>query len=287
MRHFNVILDLLYRRDTMKTTPPATFRELYRRAIPALWTSRAMVKISSAHLMDAEKIIGNPRLDEISTDMIDHYKNKISFGVSPATVNRKLSSMHKLLKYAHDRDWLAKMPMFSWNKEDNERVRWLSKEEELQLLSMLPKDVSVFCELLLQTGMRRSELLNLTPDNVDGSYIRLWKTKTGKPRSVPMSQRAQVLIKDFLSNKPDVTRIHKEWLKAKKAMGLENDKNFVLHILRHTTATRMLDTTGNIAVVQRMLGHSKITTTMRYAHIADDKLLEAVQATSEKHNCLA
>jgi integrase len=102
-----------------------------------------------------------------------------------------------------------------------------------------------------------------------------------------MSQRAQVLIKDFLGDKPDVVRIHKEWLKAKKTMGLEKDKNFVLHILRHTTATRMLDTTGNIAVVQKMLGHAKITTTMRYAHIADDKLLEAVQATSEKHNCLA
>lgn len=271
----------------MKTNQPKTYRELYRRAIPLLWTTPNMLKLSSAYLMDAEEIIGNPNLEDITTDTIDLYKSKVSVGLSPATVNRKLSAMHKLLKYAHDRDWLPKMPMFSWNKEDNERVRWLSKEEELQLLSLLPKDVSVFCELLLQTGMRRSELLNLTGDNVDGNYIRLWKTKNGKPRSVPMSQRAQLLIKDFLGNKPDVVRIHKEWLKAKKAMGLENDKNFVLHILRHTTATRMLDTTGNIAVVQKMLGHAKITTTMRYAHIADDKLLEAVQATSEKHNCLA
>jgi site-specific recombinase XerD len=66
-------------------------------------------------------------------------------------------------------------------------------------------------------------------------------------------------------------------------MGLEDDPNFVMHTLRHTTATRMLDTTGNIAVVQRMLGHAKIATTMRYAHVSDDALLSAVRQTSMKH----
>jgi integrase len=228
-------------------------------------------------LREAIVILGNPDISLIDTVMIDEYTASISPKLQPSSVNRKLTNVHSLLKYAHDRDMIVKMPKFSWGKEDNERVRWLSDEEQDTLLSILNPEFSAFCELLIHTGMRRGELLSINKDNVDGNYIRLWKTKTGKARSVPLSKRAQELVEAHVPFNLTEQQCTTMWNKAKKQMGLEHDNDFVLHTLRHTTATRMLKRTGNIALVQRMLGHSKITTTMRYAHIADDQLLAAVQ----------
>lgn len=230
-----------------------------------------------ANLRQASKLLGNPEISAITTTMVDEYTAILNRTLKPASVNRKLTNLHSLLKFAVDRDMLDKMPKFSWEKEDNERVRWLSEQEETTLLTLLPQPILAFCEILIHTGMRRGELLSITQENVDGDYIRLWKTKTGKARSVPMSARAKELVQQYVPFNLSEHQINEAWNKAKKKMGLEHDNDFVLHTLRHTTATRMLKRTGNIAIVQRMLGHAKITTTMRYAHIADDQLLAAVQ----------
>lgn len=262
---------------------PITLRDLYRKALPVLWKEgTAWAKLIPTYLMEADEIMGRPLLKDINTDMIDQYKRILSDNVAPTTVNRKMVVLHKLLKYAYQRDYIQRMPLFTWNKEDNIRVRWLKPAEEKELLWRLPEDISAFCEVLIHTGMRRGELLRLKPEDIDGNYARLWVTKTGKARSVPLTDRAKELMLQWVPFKLDEKRINREWNKVKKKMGLEQDKDFVLHTLRHTTATRMLDATGNIAVVQKMLGHAKVTTTMRYAHISDDQLLDAVRMTNSK-----
>jgi integrase len=139
-------------------------------------------------------------------------------------------------------------------------------------------------EILIHTGMRRGELLNLKPEQVDGDYARLWKTKTKKARSVPLTDRAKELLQKHLPFSDfRVGYIRYEWDKARKEMGLEDDRHFCLHMLRHTAATRVLDTTGRLEVVQKVLGHSKIATTQRYAHLSDDTLLDAIRRTAQKH----
>jgi integrase len=266
---------------------PITMRDLYRKAWPVLWKNNSWGKLALIHVEEADEIMGRPLLSEINTDLVDQYKRVISEHVAPSTVNRKMVCLHKLLKYAHQREYIQRMPVFSWNPENNERVRWLRPGEESALLWALPREMSAFCEILIHTGMRRGELLSLKPEDIDGNYARLWKTKTGKPRSVPLTDRAKELLLQYVPFKLTINQINRQWNKAKKDIGLEKDKDFVLHTLRHTTATRMLDATGNIAVVQKMLGHSKITTTMRYAHISDDSLLDAVRLTNDKRRNVA
>lgn len=262
---------------------PATLQELIRKSSKQLWPKYLNLKDATSNLHDADEIMGRPKLNEINTVMIDDYIATVSQGIKPSTVNRKLSNLHKILKHAFEREWLDRMPKFTWQPERNERVRWLTQEEEAQLLSLLPPKVSAFCEILIHTGMRRGELLKLQPKDVDGDYARLWVTKTGKPRSVPLTDRAKELMAANLPFNMDINHIHREWLKAKEAMGLAEDKDFVLHMLRHTTATRLLDTTGNIVVVQKMLGHSKIATTLRYAHLSDEGLLDSIRLTAQKY----
>lgn len=260
---------------------PMTLNDLLQKAASHTWKSPRHHMIACAHVRDAIEIMGRPLLKDVNTEMVDNYVAVVSQDLRPASVNRKLSALRVLLKYAYDREWIQKLPKFTWMKEDNERIRWLTADEEKRLLELLPEDVSAFCEILIHTGMRRAELLYAQHEQIDGDYLRLWKTKTGKARSVPLSPRAKELVDKWLPFNLTETNIRCAWRKAKKQMGLEQDKDFVLHMLRHTTATRMLKTTGNLAVVQKMLGHAKIATTLRYAHVADDTLLDAVRLTAE------
>lgn len=262
------------------TQTPTTLVELLNKTSHRIWSNPKHLSSSYNNVAEAVKIMGKPLLSEITTTMIDDYTQVISKKLKPASVNRKLSSLHTLLKYAYDREWIDKIPKFTWSREDNERIRWLSQDEEKQLLSLLPEDISAFCEVLIHTGMRRGELLTLQRDQIDGDYLRLWKTKTKRARSVPLTPRAKELVTKWAPFNLNVWTIQDAWLKAKKQMGLENDPSFVLHTLRHTTATRVLQSTNNIAIVQKVLGHSKITTTMRYAHVSDETLLNAVKLAS-------
>lgn len=257
--------------------------DLINKTFNTIWGNCTYWKTVDANLKEAVAILSNPDIKKIDTLAIDGYISSVSKVVKPSTVNRKLSNLHTILKYAHDRDLIVKLPKFTWKKEDNERIRWVAPEEEATLLSLLSPEVSAFCEVLIHTGMRRGELLGLKPEDVDGSYARLWKTKTGKARSVPLSERAKVLLKQYLPFTLTISKIQQDWSKAKKEMGLGNDNNFVLHTLRHTTASRLLNSSNNIAIVQRMLGHAKITTTMRYAHISDEQLLDAIKKVDTNH----
>lgn len=263
---------------------PVTLKQLVRMASNRLWAGKAFHRTAETNVWDACEILGDPRLEDIDTDMIAEYAQIVGEGVRPSTVNRKLSCLHTILKYAYDREWIARMPKFEWLKEDNEYIRWLSKEEEERLLKLLPERISAFVEILIHTGMRRGELLALKPEQVDGDYARLWKTKTKRARSVPLTDRAKELLEKHLPfDDIGISHLRWEWDKARAAMGLAEDRHFCLHMLRHTAATRVLDTTGRLEVVQKVLGHSKIATTQRYAHLSDDTLLDAVRRTAQKH----
>lgn len=271
-----------------KKEVPVTLKQLLRYASDRLWGGKAYQRTAETNVWDACEILGDPKLTDIDSEMIAEYASVVSEGLSDATVNRKMMSLHTLLKFAYDREWIARVPKFEWRKEDNEYIRWLSKEEEQQLLTLLPERYAAFVEILIHTGMRRGELLSLKPDHVDGDYARLWKTKTKKARSVPLTDRAKELLQKHLPF-DDMTpgTIRYEWDKVRKAMGMMEDKHFVLHMLRHTAATRVLDTTGRLEVVQKVLGHSKIATTMRYAHVSEPTLLDAIRRTAEKHGSTA
>jgi len=274
--------------------------QLNDKCIEPLWKDCKGINIFKSQLGRAVKYLDDPYINEINTEMIDKFviqlENTISHKGKPltnSTINRNLSVLHSVLDYAYKREWLEKKPHFTWKTENQHRVRWITDKEEHDLLRVMQERINKCSNplklhmygqaraaviILIDTGLRRGELLNLQPDNIDGDWLRLWKTKTGKPRSVPMTPRAKALINEFVPFDIEDWRLYYFWCRAKKDIGLEDDEQFVLHTLRHSCATRLLRKTKNIAMVQKMLGHSKIQTTLRYAHIDDDDLFEAVNS---------
>lgn len=261
---------------------PRNLQELYKTAARPLWRGKSYELTACKNVEQFIALVGNLSLAEVRTVTIDAYIEKLeATGISGATVNRKLSNVCSLLKYAEEREWIERMPKIEWKEETEGRIRWLSPAEETQMMTLLASwgehEVARFVVVLLETGLRRGELLKLEAKNVDGPWIRLWVNKTKKPRSVPLSPRAQVALAEGLFQGITEGKLRAVWGRLKSAMSLEHDEDFVLHALRHTAATRTLAKTGNVAIVQKLLGHRKIETTMRYAHISDEDLLAAVQ----------
>lgn len=254
--------------------------QLLRTAAHPLWKGLSYERTAYRNVEEFIEIVGNLDITEVKTVTLDQWYKVQESKVSGATINRKLVNIHQVLKFALDRDWIVKLPVLTWNRESEGRIRWLSFSEEEQLFSLLKQweehEVSKFITLLIETGMRRGELLALQPQNIQGRWIRIWKNKTKTPRSVPLNDNAMQALEGFAGWSVDENDLRRVWEKLRESMGLQDDPDFVLHSLRHTTATRLLKKTKDITKVQKLLGHKKLQTTMRYAHISDDDLFDAV-----------
>lgn len=233
-------------------------------------------------------------ISEIDTESVDRYSaNLLSIGNSNSTVNRKLSNLSKMLRYAHRRQWITAMPHFEKQKERKGRVRYLSDEEEATLIATLEHfgqaKVARLVEFLIDTGLRRGEWLRLIWRDYDRDHstITLWDTKNDDARTIPLTERSRRLLDNLYGSKepqqrvfnylPDAT-VRSAWNRAREHMGLLDDPDFVPHMLRHTCASRLVQRGVPILVVKEFLGHKAIQVTMRYAHLAPTNLIQARDA---------
>ena len=139
--------------------------------------------------------------------------------------------------------------------------------------------------LLMLTGCRRNEIVALRWDevNLKPKELRLRQTKSG-PRTVPLSPAAvRVLSRRPRTpgnpwvipggNKGEYLKyIHDPWCKVRERANLEDVR---LHDLRHSFASRALVLGESLPMIGKLLGHTRVETTARYAHVGDDFVKEA------------
>jgi Site-specific recombinase XerD len=235
-------------------------------------------------------LIGDQPISKIDEDIVAHLVLMMEGkGNKPATINRSLAGLKTVLKY-HKQPW----DHIKLKKESKGRIRVLSKEEEMTVIDQLRNqdhtnkmsyfpEVADMVEVLVDTGCRLSEVLNLKYEDINfvANLITIWINKGDKPRSIPMTERVRTILERRRANgavKPfTITRDQAEraWSWTRKRMGLAGDPEFVLHALRHTTATRLIDKGIDLYTVKEWLGHSTIQVTERYAHLNPEKLVHA------------
>lgn len=264
---------------------------------PDGWRGCSYQKQATLNVTDAMNHMGPQRtLDTITRDLIDAWCLSCEAkGNSDATINRKLSALCKVMKVAVEYgglDALPKLPRL--RKERVGRIRFLTHDEEAEVLELLRvtgrDEMEAFVAVLIDTGMRRGELLNVRPQDVDlkTGVIMVYGTegkgtKNGRIRSVPMTKRVKSIMSSRLSNRVTCfdlkeSEVRHAWDWVRGQMGLAEDKDFVLHALRHTCASRLVKAGVSLPVVKDWLGHSSITTTMRYAHLFPQDLMNAAAA---------
>ncbi|QNN21228.1 site-specific integrase [Planctomycetales bacterium ZRK34] len=205
--------------------------------------------------------------------------------LSNATINRKLSALSKMLKFAEDRGWIDRRPKIERLRENTHRIRWMTNAEEETVLKTCRflgfTDLADLVVVLTDTGMRLSEALKLHSKDIDSGMIRVWQNKADYPRSVPMTKRVREVVErrsgdGELFPKLTFDMAQHQWQRVRDIVGMAGDDQFVLHMLRHTCASRLVQRGVSLPVVKEFLGHKSIQTTMRYAHLAPRHLMDAV-----------
>lgn len=274
---------------------PWTLQEAIDRTFQVVWAGLPSERTNMFNTQAAVRFFGGQYLvSKITLERIDEYMAHCqSIGNSNSTVNKKLMCLSRVLRTAHERGKLKVMPKISLKKEQQNRIRFLSEQEEIRLLTTTKQfgyaDQRDAMECLLYTGFRCSELWRLEKRDVDFNHgtITLWRTKGGRPRTVPIVDKIRPILQarcESCSNDtgklfPGASNdwLRWAWERVRQHMGLADDPQFVPHMLRHTCATRLAQRGVSMPVIKEWLGHSSITTTARYAHFAPTDLTNAAK----------
>lgn len=179
----------------------------------------------------------------------------------------------------------------------------LTDEDQEALLNQFntrywtPHRNRTICLTMLDAGLRVGEVVALQMEHVDlrSRRITVRQGKGAKDRRVPLVQRLVEALQNWFERRPEEldepssyvfptrngTPVHpnnvRRFVKREaKNAGVDEADRVSPHTLRHTYATDVLNKTGNLEAVRRLLGHSEISTTQLYTHLADSDLEEAV-----------
>lgn len=245
-------------------------------------------------------------MDITGRDIAEMVARRRQDGVAPATVNRHATEvLRKVMRQASEK-WGQQLQRIKWGDymldEPRERIREASSDEETKILDALRPDYRPLILFALASGARMSEAVNLRWTMVDwsGGIIRL-VVKGSKKHTIPITPGIREILWPLQGHdemhvftyvcdresrrrkkgeRYAITRegLKTEWRRAKARHKVED---FRFHDLRHTAATRLLRATGNLKLVQRLLGHEAVTTTTKYAHADLDDLRAGMERVTK------
>ncbi len=284
--------------------------------LDSMWMERGLSENTLAsYRNDLVKLLewmtaNNYRLDFISLSGLQEYQSWLSdCGYKQTSRARMLSAIRRLFQYLHREKIRADDPsaLLISPKLPKRLPKDLSEEQVEALLNAPdPNDPmelrdKAMLELLYATGLRVTELVSLTMENISlrQGVVRI-TGKGGKERLVPLGENAIDWIETFLQQgrsellgetTSDVVFPSKRarqmtrqtfWHRIKHYAVLAGIDTELLspHVLRHAFATHLLNYGADLRVVQMLLGHSDLSTTQIYTHVATERLK---QLHSEHH----
>ena len=241
-------------------------------------------------------------LVNVSREQITGYMTQLKEkGLAAATIARKLAAIKAFYRFMTAEGYMDANPaeVVEAGTKGIKLPRVLSEDEVVRLLNQ--PDITTaegfrdrtMLEVLYATGMRVSELINLTLDRVDLNmkYIIAFG-KGSKERIVPLGSVAAEFLQQYLEKvRPKFTHAgrntnivflalggheltRQRFWQIIRAYGRKANINKALtpHILRHSFATHLLDNGADLRSVQELLGHSDISTTQIYTHLTNKRL---------------
>ncbi len=241
-------------------------------------------------------VFGSMYLSRISPNQISKYKTqREGEGASASSINKELAfAKHAFNLAIKEWEWVrdnpfTKIPM---EKLNNARIRYLTAEEYQALLNACDDWLRPIVITAVNTGMRRGNIMSLTWKQVDlaKGLIVLDHTKNGSPLGLPMNDAVKSLFMElnrvrhikspYVFTNADGsmikgTKLQDRFRQACKKAGLTG---VVIHTLRHTCASWLVQNGVPLNVVQQLLGHKTIAMTMRYAHLSGENLRMAINS---------
>jgi integrase len=249
------------------------------------------------HILPA---FGKKYMDEVrNQDVIAFHHGVRAKGYAVGTANRMLI----LLRYAFNLAVKWDIPGVKVNPTKNtplfedlagKKERYLSKDEAQRIFEAVRASENTMLQyivpMLILTGARKREVLDARWQDFDleHSQWRIPTTKSGRPRYVPLSDGVLELLTHLRyreegwvfanpkTGKPFVS-VFISWNSARKKAGLADVR---MHDLRHSFASFLVNAGRTLYEVQKILGHTQVKTTQRYAHLSQDTLRDAANAAN-------
>ncbi|WP_293932750.1 tyrosine-type recombinase/integrase [Iodobacter sp.] len=241
-------------------------------------------KNTQSRLLLLINAIGNPTADQFSADDFAAYRAKrLEAGISANAINREhayLRAMFNELKRLNH--WSGENPLSEIRsfKIVEKELTFLTNDQIKLLFAALSEssnpDTLLVSQICLATGARWSEAEGLKPTQLRQGAIEYAVTKSGRNRTIPISAELeaelQQLAKDGRARL--FVNCYSAFREAVDRSGLTLPAGQLTHVLRHTFASHFMMNGGNILTLQRVLGHSDLKMTMRYAHLSPEHLQE-------------
>ena len=154
------------------------------------------------------------------------------------------------------------------------RERRLNDNEAKYILNhqFKNKNMNNIIELAIETGMRRSEILSITKDDIKDNCIYLSDTKNNSPRKIPLTKKVKEIInKSILPYSISSNAVRLNWYRMTKRAGIV-DLHF--HDLRHEAISRFFEKGLSIPEVSLISGHKDVRQLMRYTHLKINNLID-------------
>jgi len=237
-------------------------------------------------------------IQDVTKSVVRSYVTKLqSLGYKKNSISRKVNSLRTFFKFLVRKKFLQTNPLLylSSIKKDKNLPSFLTKEEIQKLFSLIqPVDFisardRAILELFYSSGLRISELAQLTEDDIDlYEGLVVVQGKGNKERIVPVGEVALNYLKEYIrykyklgikkkemflnkfGNKLSVRGIRK--IVAKWINKAAIHKKVSPHTFRHTFATHLLDAGCDLRSIQEMLGHKSLSTTNIYTHLTLERL---------------
>lgn len=207
---------------------------------------------------------------------------------------RMLGSYRSFFKYAYQSEWCDRNitetlePISVRQKERH----YLNEEQIQEFIGAIDHQlIQLVAQTLYFTGMRISECLNLTAEDIDfdAGLIYVRKGKGNKDRTIPINPKLKKLLihyvehwqissKSFFATKHSgslsATNVAKIFRDTSKKLGLK--KNVTAHIIRHSFASKLVQNDVHLVKISKLLGHADLKTTSIYVHSSMDDLEDAI-----------
>jgi integrase len=233
-----------------------------------------------------DKFLSGKPLNNINRDIVENIIADKLKHATPGRANRVTALIRAVLRKAErEWGWIDKAPAIRRLKEDNKRIRWITRQEAERLCRELPDHLEAMVRFSLATGLRESNVTGLEWNQIDLQRKVCWihpdQAKAKKAIGIPLNADAVAVIRRFIGKHDIYVFTYKgnpvlkaggnAWKKALKRAGISQ---FRWHDLRHTWASWHVQAGTPLNVLQELGGWSDYSMVLRYAHLAPEHLAE-------------
>lgn len=237
-------------------------------------------------LANIARDLGDPVAVKFSADMFCTLRGRqLADGINGKTLNNRLGYVKSVFNELYrlgDIDYQNPLSKVRPLRLQERALSFLSREQVSELLHVFDhypdcRHLALIARVCLATGARWGEAQGLVPARVKNGAVTFANTKSRRTRTIPIAPALESLLLDYFKECGPFPNCIRHFSRVLASTSITLPAGQATHVLRHTFASHFVMGGGNILTLQKVLGHSSVTMTMRYAHLSPDHLQDALR----------